>query len=389
MADRSKIIFVGCPDYGEDNVSKAFERIEALAGINGIVLPERSKIVMKPNLLAPDPPEKATTTHPEIFRHTARLLKKRGNILFYGDSPGISSFEAAAKASGIAAVARAEDVTPLDFSKEKTVDFPEGRFCKKFLIADCLSQETRIMNLPKLKTHAQMTYTGAIKNIFGCVPGIRKPEFHLKMLSVDNFAMMIADLHIMLKPAFTIMDAVIGMDGNGPRGGTPRATGFIIAGADSLAIDSICARIIGLDPGAIPILKYSALFGIGNIDLEKIEVIGDDWRKFIVKDFKNIVTPASSDFISPKITAILKKFLITGPVVDRKKCILCMKCAKKCPVEGKAVSFRRGKIRYDYKRCIRCYCCQEICPEGAIYVKESVWWKILTVFYGRRKRTKI
>jgi uncharacterized protein (DUF362 family)/Pyruvate/2-oxoacid:ferredoxin oxidoreductase delta subunit len=330
----------------------------------------------------------ATTTHPEIFRHTSKLLKKRENILYYGDSPGISDFDTAAAASGLAAVAAAEDIRALDFSKEKTVDFPDGRSCKRFIIADCLRPEIKIVNLPKLKTHAQMIYTGAIKNIFGCVPGIRKPEYHLKMLSVDNFAMMIADLHIMLKPVFTVMDAVVAMDGNGPRGGTPRALGFIIAGSDSLAIDSICARIIGLEPRNVPVLKYASLFGTGNIEIDKIEVIGDDWRKFIAKDFKNISALSSLNFIGPKATKILKKYLITGPAVERKKCTLCMKCVRECPVTGKAVLFRNGRIRYDYKKCIRCYCCQEICPEGAIYIAQNMWWKILTAFYEMRKRAK-
>jgi len=386
MADRSKIIIARCGDYREGAVAEAFERIAELAAGNGVTIPARSKILLKPSLLAPDPPEKAVTTHPAVFLQAARFFKKYGNDLFYGDSPGMGDFRSVAKASGISEAAEKEGVRAMNFEREKEVGFRSGRFCKKFIIADCLSPDLKIVSLPKLKTHCQMIYTGAIKNVFGCVPGTRKPESHLRMLTADNFAMMVADLFILLKPAFAIMDAVIGMEGNGPRGGTPRKTGFIIAGEDCLAVDSICARIMNLNPYSVPILKYASEFGGGNIDLQNIEVIGDDWRELVVKDFKNITAALPLNFAGAKAIGILKRFVINRPAVNYGKCVLCLKCLQKCPVEGKAIYLKGKRIRYRHDKCIRCYCCQEICPEGAIYMKKKLWWKFLSAFYNISKR---
>jgi ferredoxin len=157
--------------------------------------------------------------------------------------------------------------------------------------------------------------------------------------------------------------------------------GFIAAGRDPLAIDSLCARIIGLDPHSVPILRYAAEAGIGNIDLENIEVVGDDWQAYKVKDFKNYTNIESISLLPPSMVRLLKNYLTSKPAVDHKKCTACKKCIQACPLREKAIFMKNGRIRYDYRQCIRCFCCQEICPEGAIYIKESVPWKILSKVY--------
>jgi uncharacterized protein (DUF362 family)/ferredoxin len=379
---RSKIILVACPDYSPESVGAAFTRIKALAAGNGIELPTRAKLILKPNMLAPDPPEKAVTTHPEIFKWTARLLREGGNELFYGDSSGEGVFNKVARITGIGEAARAEGVRELDFSGEKQITLAQGKLCRSLVVSPAvLKPGYRLINLPKLKTHGQMIYTGAIKNLFGCVPGIKKKEAHLQMFSGDNFAQMIVDLCAFIDPLFTVMDAVVAMEGNGPRAGTPRALGFIMAGSDPLAIDSLCARIIGLDPHSVPILKYAAATGLGNIAVEQIEVVGDDWRAFRVKDFRNYAGLEPQSLIPAAIVGLLKKYLTSKPVCDHRKCTACAKCVIACPLPTKAVSLRNGKINFDYRQCIRCFCCQEICPAGAIYIKENVPWKILSKVY--------
>ena len=270
----------------------------------------------------------------------------------------------------------------MDFSKETYVSQSKGVLCRNFVVSPyVIDPHFKVINLPKLKTHGQMIYTGAIKNIFGCVPGIKKKEAHLEMFSADNFAKMIVDLYSLVNPPFTIMDAIVAMEGNGPRSGNPRNLGFIIAGEDSLAIDSICARIIGLDPLSIPILRYAAEFGIGNIDIKNIITYGDDWRSYCVKDFKNYSNIESLSLLPPPVVRIMKKYLINKPAIDYKKCILCKKCIEACPLHEKAIYMKNNRINYDYKQCIRCFCCQEICPEGAIYIKETLPWKILSKIY--------
>jgi Pyruvate/2-oxoacid:ferredoxin oxidoreductase delta subunit len=260
-----------------------------------------------------------------------------------------------------------------DFKTAEEVRFPHGTLCKKFSVARALREADCIINLPKLKTHSQMYMTCAVKNLFGCIPGLRKAQFHFKMQKKEDFALMLLDLYRYIQPAITIVDAVIAMEGQGPGSGDPRHLGFIAASTDAVALDAVCADIIGFRPDAIPYIKIAHQKGWGIADLSMIDVIGDARERFKKKDFKLPPVDHSMGFRVPLPSWVLKTFFTPRPVVVKKKCVMCNECYTICPAAPKAISKRKNlPPLFHYHTCIRCFCCQEICPQKAIKIKPSL-----------------
>ena len=373
---RARVALVGCEEYHYPEVRQAVERgLQLLGGLDQLVCPGE-RIVLKPNLLAPDPPEKCVTTHPAVFKAMAAALQRVGVKVSFGDSPAVGSTALAARRAGLRTVADELGLDWADFGRGEEVSFAEGIQNKRFTIAKGVLESDGIISLPKLKTHGLTRMTGAIKNQFGCIPGLLKGEFHVKLPDADNFTRMLIDLNLLLKPRLYVMDGVWAMEGNGPRGGTPRHMGVLIFSTDPVALDATVCRLVNLPPEDVPMLKNAQQMGLGTYQRENIDLLGDRWEGFALGDF---MKPHKAG-ISIQ-TPWLRNRIIPRPHIDPSRCIQCGICIKGCPVNPAVVDWENEeKTRppvYDYSRCIRCYCCQEMCPEAAIDLQVPWLGKVL------------
>ena len=380
---------VFCRTYDEAEVDSAVRRaIDLLGGISSFVQPGMT-VLLKPNLLAGTDPERAVTTHPAVVSSVARLLTEYGCRVVIGDSPGAgtrytaASLRRAYERSGyshlrdIPGVALNEDIS------HTTVASPEGHVVKRFLILSPVVAADAVISISKPKTHMLTTYTGAVKNLFGVIPGHEKSLFHSRFPEAEGFSEMLIDLHGAVVPIIHLMDAVTGMEGNGPLSGTPRRVGLILASRDPHALDLVACRTIGIPPEMVTTIKAADSRGI--LDFDPM-ISGDDPTLLKIPSFRlpDTARPAGLRMkISKKLLARLQKegrFLAPYPAVIPDRCIGCGACVRICPAE--AVTLRERQAEIDLGQCIRCYCCHESCEERAIQIRERFLSRLL---FGRRQ----
>lgn len=377
----AKVALVRCESYDYKEVKKAVDRGLSLIGGPEAFVKSGEKILLKPNFLAPEPPEKCVTTHPAVFKAVAEAFKSVGAVLSYGDSPGFGNPETVAKKSGIWNAAKELDMPLADFHKGEEVFFKEGIQNKKFIIAKGVLENDGLISLPKLKTHGFARMTGSVKNQFGCIPGLLKGEFHVKLPDANDFAKMLIDINMLIKPRLFIMDGIIGMEGNGPRGGKPKKMNVLLFSSDPVALDSSVCRMINLDPEFVPTTKFGKEAGLGTYLESEIEIVGDKLESFRAADF-DVKREPIKPFKSGGALNFVKNSLVPRPYIHESKCVKCGVCTKMCPVKPKAVDWhdrdRKKAPSYKYERCIRCYCCQELCPESAIDLKVPLLRKVFS-----------
>ena len=365
-----KVSLIRCSDYDKGRVEHAVRRaVDLLGGMGQFVRPG-SRVLIKPNMLAGKAPDKAVTTHPEVVRAVIRLVKEAGGIPSVGDSNAMGAFGRVAETTGIAAVASEEGARLVELSDVVKVD-AKGVF-KHFEIAREALAADAVINLPKAKTHGQMLLTLSVKNLFGCIPGRRKAQWHFKA-GVDRqaFATMLVELNGLIKPALHVVDAVVGMEGNGPGNGTPKAINLIAAGTDGTALDMALSDILGVSPDKLPTIKAAKALGVAPYTIQDLTVVGDfaHLREARVGNFK-LSSESSVEWTIPEpIRKLLKEALTTKPRMDSDKCMSCLMCKTACPAG--AISEKGKSLKIDYRACIRCFCCQEVCPVGAIDVVEG------------------
>ncbi|MFH1379540.1 MAG: DUF362 domain-containing protein [bacterium] len=371
----SRVSLASCTNYEVKEVQEALTKLLApWEGIAHFVKPG-NRVLLKPNLLTAMAPDKAVTTHPAVVKAVALLVTEAGGEPFYGDSPGLHPFERAARAAGLKDLG----IKSGDFETTFEKKIPEAYLVKKYILAQAVQDADCIINLPKLKTHGQMILTGAVKNLFGCVPGLRKGQFHLKMQDKQVFSLMLLDLYRLIKPAISIIDGIVAHEGNGPAGGSPRSCGFLAASDDAVALDTVCADLIGLTVKDVPYLKAAQEKQLGCTDMQRITLFGDSKEQFIQKNFKMPETLVNMDFELPLVPQwILKKMLTPKPVINHKICKKCYECVKICPAQPKALISKNSKVpKFDYTKCIRCFCCQEICPHKAITIHRPIFSRLI------------
>ncbi|TFH42978.1 MAG: DUF362 domain-containing protein [Chrysiogenales bacterium] len=380
----SQVAVIRCESYEIEEVRRAVTRGLDLLGGAGAFAGPKTRLLLKPNLLVGEDPDKCVNTHPSVFRAVAEIFLAAGATVSYGDSPAVGSTSGAAKKAGLKSVADDLGVGEADFRTPVEHYFEKGEQNRKFIIAGAVTENDVIVSLPKMKTHGFEKFTGAVKNQFGCVPGIRKGEYHIKLPDPDGFARMLLDLNALVNPALYVMDGVVAMEGNGPRGGRPRPMNVILFSRDPIAMDATACRLIGLDPELVPTVRIGSASGRGTSREDEIELLGDGLKGLIRPDFDVDRSPLRP-YRTRGIMRFIANRLVPRPAIVRDRCVLCGLCVELCPTVPKSVDWR-GDDRsappgYDYSSCIRCYCCQEICPEGAIELEVP----LLRRLFGKKR----
>jgi uncharacterized protein (DUF362 family)/Pyruvate/2-oxoacid:ferredoxin oxidoreductase delta subunit len=379
LMNKSKVALVACDSYDDALVYEAVKKALGLIGGIENFVKTGEKIVLKPNILVGSAPEKCVSTHPTVLRAAGRLMQEAGTIVTAGDSPAFGGTMLGMRMSGLKQAADELGIPIADFSKGVEVSNKDGLLVKHVTIAEVVMEADGLVSLPKLKAHGLCRMTGAVKNQFGCVPGMQKTQYHQRLADPWDFGAMLVDLNMVIKPRLYIMDAVMAMEGNGPRSGMPRKIGAILISTDPVALDAVACKIINLDPEFVPTMPPGEKAGLGTYHYENIEVVGDKLEDFICKDF-DVVRKPKEHATRGAVRAYINNRISPRPVIDEMLCTKCGTCIKHCPVTPKAVDWIDGdKTRppkHNYDRCIRCYCCQELCPEGAISIKETLLGKV-------------
>lgn len=378
------VSLVRCTDYKIDHMRQALPRLlEPLGGLSWVT--PGMKVVIKANLVSGKPPEDAVTTHPALLCVLTEMLKAKGAAsVVIGDSPG-GVYNAAYlnriyQKCGITAAEQYGAVLNQNFGITE-VHFPEAAVAHEFKYTAYLDDADAVINCCKLKTHGMMGMTCAVKNMYGMVPGSVKSEYHYRYSDPMDFARMIIDLNRAKPARLHIVDAVVGMEGNGPTAGTPREIGCLLAGYDPYRLDMICAGIIGLPPTCIP--TVAAAQGLGLCPDEPRDITTNEpWQSFIVPDFENIRNAEALAQQDGNVALwgrvkdrLMKVFMRSRPAVQKDECIGCAECGRICP--AKVITMVNGKPRIDRKKCIHCFCCQEFCPVGAMKVHRTPIAKLL------------
>ncbi len=370
-----QVALVKCGSY--DRVAEALcHGINLLGGLEKYCSPGEL-LLLKPNLLLGDKPEKGSTTHPLFFQAVAELFKSGGTRMVYGDSPGFGSPQAAVQTSGLKTIAESLGLELSDFLNVMQVSNPDGILLKQFNLAKGLRGVDGVINLPKLKTHGLTRLTGAVKNLFGCLPGVQKASFHASLKDPSRFSKMLVDLAEHISPRLNIMDGILGMEGNGPRNGRLRQVGIVLLSTNPHAMDHCVAQIMNLKPDLVPTLRVARENGLYHP--EAIRILGDSLGDCVLPDFdvnRSLASVTGSQRLHLKL---LKRWVTPHPALIPDKCSCCGRCVKVCPVNPKAVRFSNGfrqPPQFDYHDCVRCYCCQEMCPDAAIIIKTPMLGKI-------------
>ena len=368
-----------CSSYQLDELAEKLDNLlQQLGGLEKFIS-RGDRVLFKTNLLMGKAPEAAVTTNPELIRVLARKVKELGAEVIIADSPGgpfnETLLKRAYKKSGLYDMAEEEDIK-LNYNVDsKKVEYSEGNINKSFQLVSYLEDADLIINLPKLKTHGLTMYTGGVKNLFGCIPGVLKAEYHLRIQSVYDFSRMLNDLAGLVKPDLTIMDAVVGMEGEGPSNGKPRNFNYLLASTSPYYLDLAAVRLMGIKPEEnVPSIKAAIDDKI--IKKEELEVKGDQLLPYTNVDIpkierqNNLLNSKMPDFLSD----ILEKFLRPKPVFKEDKCVGCRTCAENCPPE--AIEMVDNFPEVDLKQCIRCFCCQELCSYDAVEIKYPLLAKL-------------
>lgn len=371
------VAVVRCKTYDVETVKPALE--EALNAVNGLDFVKHGmKIIIKPNLVSFKKPDAAATTHPALLEALVEMLLARGADVTIGDSPGgphsLPLLNRVYAATGMDRLEKLGAKLNRNMN-EKTVDFPEGKVLKNFTYTEYLDEADAIIDFCKLKSHGMLGMSAAVKNLFGTIPGLKKPEVHYKFQNDAEFADMLVDLNEYFKPRLAICDAVVGMEGNGPTAGTPRQIGAIIASKSTYYADVVGAELIGMNIDGLPTLQAAYERGFAPASSKNLRVYGDI-RALTVDDFKAPPVRGLSFMRKGNVLHFISKAALEHkPTLKKRLCIGCGECARMCP--AKAIEMKNKKPHINREKCIRCFCCQEFCPRAAMVAHRPLAAKVL------------
>lgn len=371
------VAVVRCKTYDVEAVKPALE--EAVNAVNGLDFVKLGmKIIIKPNLVSFKKPDAAATTHPALLEALVEMLLARGADVTIGDSPGgphsLPLLNRVYAATGMDRVEKLGAKLNRNMN-EKNVDFPEGKVLKNFTYTEYLDEADAIIDFCKLKSHGMLGMSAAVKNLFGTIPGLKKPEVHYKFQNDAEFADMLVDLNEYFKPRLAICDAVVGMEGNGPTAGTPRQIGAIIASKSTYYADVVGAELIGMNIDGLPTLQAAYERGFAPASSKNLRVYGDI-RALTVDDFKAPPVRGLSFMRKGNVLHFISKAALEHkPTLKKRLCVGCGECARMCP--AKAIEMKNRKPHINREKCIRCFCCQEFCPRAAMVAHRPLAAKVL------------
>lgn len=377
----TRVALIKCADYDEDRLLQAIQDGLSETGFDFAQF-KNARVGLKPNLLMAAKPDKAVATHPSFFKAVAGIVIKYGGTPILTECHGFGPFKSVLNATGYADVVKELGMDIGKMDEIAPLHYPQGRLMKRIDISKAFFDVDMIINLPKFKSHGFTYISGAVKNLFGTIPGLRKARMHLRFPEPTEFSEWLLDLNGALLNGFEkpkkiihIMDAIIGQEGEGPGpSGTPRKLGAVIIGNDPVAVDYVAAGVAGLDYKKIPSIYLGFKRDFAVSSPEEISLVGQKISDLRVKNFQPTKSSISSHILRGwLVSPVVKNLFIEKPWPDAGKCTLCYKCLSVCPAEAisKAVENKNIPL-YDYKKCIRCYCCIEFCPEAAISLKKNM-----------------
>lgn len=319
-------------------------------------------VLIKPNVLRSSKAHEGIVTHPAVLRAVVEKVESlRPATLIVGDNPGLFNYganEASFQETGLLEAAKGyyrnigNDSVKVDFNPE---------FLAQVSLSRIILEADVIISLPKFKTHGLTIITGAIKNSYGFLPGAQKAVLHQAAGSPERFHEMVVDVFKLRPPDFFLMDAVVGMEGNGPASPDLRDIGLILAADNAVALDAVVAVMMGCEPGLLRFLRKAKEMGLGDYDVSKMEILGK------LQPLPNFVLPplgGEAIMHNDAIQEVIQQRTLLRPQADPELCTGCGTCIEQCPVS--ALTLKEALPRVDPEICISCFCCQEICPEKAI-----------------------
>ncbi|HNR42903.1 MAG TPA: DUF362 domain-containing protein [Bacteroidales bacterium] len=365
----TKVAVRKCTVYDVNEVYTHISRIFGFCGGPGL---RNRTVLLKPNILSDNPPEKCISTHPVVVEAMVRFLRDEGAKVVLGDSPAIHTRGFRAEKSGIENICREYGIEWIDFSIDAALMKVRDR---KIRIASVINEVDLIISLPKLKNHELVYFTGAIKNTLGLVPGFSKAKLHARYQDRESFSRFLVDLNERVTPHFFLMDGIMGMEGRGPGQGTPANTGVLIGSENPLALDIIASEIIGYNPWDIPTNRIALARAVWLGSPDDIVYAGPPIESIIKKDFRRIIiernTNISIRFLRNRISFMRK--LDRRPVFIHRNCTSCGECIKICPSNALRMhAEKQNHVVLNDAACIRCYCCSEVCKHNAVVIRRKL-----------------
>ena len=370
----NKVFFIRQYDYTPELLRHALQQIlmPVAAKYGGF---HNKKIMIKPNLLEYRKPEDPACVHPAMLNVLCELLRDEGAAkISIIENPAVHTAPAIISAMGIGEKLQDLQIHIANCERYEKIPTHKNAIFQQLEIATEFRDHDLIIDFAKAKTHAMMTLTLAVKNLFGLIRGSERLGWHLAVgKDYHKFADLLLDIYTLVKPHISLLDAVTGMEGNGPGSGDPVQLGFIAAADDALALDMSVAGILGCPD--IPILSRAAERNM----LPQYENCGDIPAPLNIKlPEPPLPTLAWGVYFPVKLRDYLRKKMVSYPVVDKNTCIGCGLCVQKCPPQS--LKLKKGKPRFHYPECIRCYCCQEYCPKGAITSGKTFLMRCADIF---------
>ncbi len=377
---RSSVSIVKCENYDEARVLRTLRQaIDLIGGIRTFVK-KGNHVLLKPNLLFGKGPEKAVTTHPSILRGMIQIVREAEGVPSIGDSPSVGSLMWTAERAGIKAVADQMKCPLVEFNRPVLPPKRRGNTFKQLEVDQAVLEADVVINLPKLKTHSLTLLTLGVKNLFGCIPGPKKPLWHLKAgKDPKTFAKILVDIYEVIRPSLTLLDGIVGMEGDGPNSGRPIPVGLIMASGDSLSLDQIACDLLGVSRESLLTNRVAFEQGMGR---DPIDVLGEKVEDLKISSFQFPALSRPNWNLPGFLSKALKSALTSKPVIDEEVCERCDRCSEICP--PRALTRKGEELVFDYGQCIRCLCCLEVCPEGAISIKPG-WVLRIT---GKREKAQ-
>ncbi len=354
-----------CGDYGAGLAEAVARAVDLSGGLEDLIRPGQT-VLLKPNLLTDAEPERAKTTHPELARAVIRLVRARGANCVVSDSPAsVMKIARVWERTGFRRLCEEEGVPLLSLEQEGAEAFEENGV--KFAVARRVLDADVVISLPKVKTHVLTTFTCGVKNLYGCVPGMRKSAMHKVYFRQARFSRVLAGIYAHVRPALTIADGVVAMEGNGPSSGRLTTLGLVAAARDAVALDAVLCEVAGLRSASVPYLREMKRRGLGETDWRAVDVVGES------------IDSVRHPFLAPNTTGVrlMPQWLVdlAAPLVwcrpgFSEQCVFCGRCVEMCPAG--ALSMEKGqRPKLNPKACIECCCCHEVCPHHAVEMRLS------------------